>query len=152
MVNPIFYHGEKHNKKGILFTMGDEPYLNKISKGDIKEFVGDDIQADLTAEQLLTEVSRQYEVYHLMIEEGSGMRGSYGNEVKEKWTNLLGQRAIPVSDCTKIPEIIVSILEVMNGKDKTEIIDSWDGSTGIVVRKAIENLSEVKAGSSLVEF
>lgn len=143
---------EKHNKKGILFTMGDEPYLNKISKGDIKEFVGDDIQADLTAEQLLTEVSRQYEVYHLMIEEGSGMRGSYGNEVKEKWTNLLGQRAIPVSDCTKIPEIIVSILEVMNGKDKTEIIDSWDGSTGIVVRKAIENLSEVKAGSSLVEF
>lgn len=142
---------EKHNKKGILFTMGDEPYLNKISKEDIKKFVGDDIQSDLTAEQLLTEVSRQYEVYHLMIEEGSGMR-CYGDEVKNKWTNLLGQRAIPVSDCTKIPEIIVSILEVMNGKDKKEIIDSWDGSTGIVVRKAIQNLTEVKAGNDLIEF
>lgn len=142
---------EKRGKKGFLFTIGDEPYLNIISKEHIKKFVGDDIQADLTAEELLTEVSRQYEVYHLMIEEGSGMRHR-GDEVIEKWTNLLGQRAIIVSDCTKIPEIIVSILEVATGKDAKEVVGSWDGSTSVVVSKAISGLTTVDDSKELVEF
>ena len=145
---------EKRGKKGFLFTMGDEPYLNKISKDAIKKFVGDDIQSDLTADELLTEVSRQYEVYHLMIEEGSGMRYGYGSkeDVINKWTNLLGQRAILVSDCTKIPEIIVSILEVAAGKDVKEVVDSWDGSTSIAVSKAISSLTTVDDSKELVEF
>ena len=142
---------EKRGRKGFLFTIGDEPYLNNLSKEHIKNFVGDDAQSDLTAEELLTEVSRQYEVYHLMIEEGSGMRG-YGRNVIDKWTNLLGQRAILVSDCTKIPEIIVSILEVASGKDTKEIIDSWDGSTSVVVSKAISGLTTVDDSKELVEF
>lgn len=142
---------EKRGKKGFLFTMGDEPYLNNLSKEAIKKFVGDDIQADLTANELLTEVSRQYEVYHLMIEEGSGMRWGR-NEVIDKWTNLLGQRAILVSDCTKIPEIIVSILEVAAGKDAKEVVDSWDGSTSVAVSKAISGLTTVDDSKELVEF
>jgi hypothetical protein len=142
---------EKRGKKGFLFTMGDEPYLTNISKKAIKKFVGDDIQADLTAEELLTEVSRQYEVYHLMIEEGCGMR-MRGSNVVDQWTNLLGQRAILVSDCTKIPEIIVSILEVAAGKDAKEVIDSWDGSTSVAVSKAINGLTTVDDSKELVEF
>lgn len=142
---------EKRGKKGFLFTIGDEPYLNKISKNAIKEFVGDDIQADLTADELLTEVSRQYEVYHLMIEEGSGMRWSKNNVVN-KWTNLLGQRAILVSNCTKIPEIIVSILEVAAGKDAKEVVSSWDGSTSVAVSKAISGLTTIDDSKALVEF
>lgn len=142
---------EKRGKKGFLFTIGDEPYLDRISKDAIERFVGDDIASDLTAEELLTEVSRQYEVYHLMIEEGSGMRGG-GGHVITKWTNLLGQRAILVSDCTKIPEIIVSILEVAAGKDAEEIADSWDGSTSVAVRKAISGLTTVDDSKELIEF
>ena len=142
---------EKHGKKGFLFTIGDEPYLNNISARAIKKFVGDDIQSSLSAEELLTEVSRQYEVYHLMIEEGSGMRwGKY--DVVNKWTKLLGQRAILVSDCTKIPEIIVSILEVAAGKDAKEVIDSWDGTTSVAVSKAISELTKVDDSKELVEF
>lgn len=145
---------EKRGKKGFLFTIGDEPYLNNISKDAIKKFVGDDIQSDLTANELLTEVSRQYEVYHLMIEEGSGMRCGRGGRdvVITKWTNLLGQRAILVSDCTKIPEIIVSILEVAAGKDAKEVVDSWDGTTSIAVSKAISSLTNVDDSKELVEF
>ncbi len=142
---------ERHGKKGFLFTIGDEPYLNKISKDAIKKFVGDDIQSDLTADELLTEVSRQYEVYHLMIEEGSGMRWGK-DEVITKWTNLLGQRAILVSDCTKIPEIIVSILEVTAGKDVKEVVGSWDGSTSVAVSKAISGLTNIDDSKELVEF
>lgn len=142
---------EKRGKKGFLFTIGDEPYLTKISKDAIKRFVGDDIQSDLTADELLTEVSRQYEVYHLMIEEGSGMR-SRRDDVITKWTNLIGQRAVLVSDCTKIPEIIVSILEVATGKDAEEVVGSWDGSTSVAVSKAISGLTTVDDTKELVEF
>jgi len=143
---------DKRGKKGFLFTMGDEPYLTKLSKEDIKEFVGDDVQANLTAEELLAEVSRQYEVYHLMIEEGSGMSWGRKDGVISQWTDLLGQRAIRVSDCDKIPEIIVSILEVMAGKDADEVISSWDGSTSVVVKNAISGLTTVDSSTSLVEF
>ena len=142
---------EKRGKKGFLFTIGDEPYLNNISKDAIRRFVGDDIQSDLTADELLTEVSRQYEVYHLMIEEGSGMRWKK-DDVITKWTNLLGQRAVLVSDCTKIPEIIVSILEVAAGKDADEVVGSWDGSTAVAVSKAISSLTNVDDTKELIEF
>ena len=142
---------DKHGKKGFLFTIGDEPYLTDISAESIKRFVGDDIQYSLSADELLTEVSRQYEVYHLMIEEGSGMKWG-GDRVVDKWTNLLGQRAILVSDCTKIPEIIVSILEVAAGKDAKEVVDSWDGTTSVAVSKAISRLTKVDDSKELVEF
>lgn len=142
---------EKRGKKGYLFTLGDEPFLNNLSKEAIKEFVGDDVQSSLSADELLTEVSRQYEVYHLMIEEGSGM--GYGrSDVVDKWTNLLGQRAILVSDCSKIPEIIVSILEVATGKDAKDVVASWDGSTSVAVSKAISGLTKIDDSKELVEF
>lgn len=142
---------EKRGKKGFLFTIGDEPFLKTISKESIKRFVGDDIQGSLTADELLTEVSRQYEIYHLMIEEGSGMRWGR-DKVIDSWTNLLGQRAILVSDCSKIPEIIVSILEVASGKDAKEVVSSWNGDTSLAVSKAISGLTKVDDSTELIEF
>lgn len=57
-----------------------------------------------------------------------------------------------VSDCTKIPEIIVSILEVAAGKDAKEIVGLWDGSTSVAVRKAIRGLTNIDDTKELVEF
>ena len=70
----------------------------------------------------------------------------------ERWTDLIGQRAVLVSDCTKIPEIIVSILEVASGKDTGEVAASWDGSTSVVVSRAISGLANIDASKELVEF
>jgi len=142
---------EKRGKKGLLFTIGDEPYLDTLSAADIKKFVGDDIQANLSAEELLTEVSRCYDVYHLMIEEGSGMRGN-GSRVINKWTKLRGQQAIRVSDCTKIPEIIVSVPDVAAGTAAAAVAASWDGSPSVAVHSAISGLAAVRAENGLVEF
>ena len=141
----------KRNKKGYLFTMGDEKYLDVLGKDRIKYFIGDDVQANLTAEELYNEVSKQYVCYHLLIEEGCGMRVR-GREVIDKWQNLMGQYAIPVADCTKIPEIIVSILQVEAGKDKEAVTKSWDKSTALVVDKAIKNLEIAKGKEGLIEF
>lgn len=146
---------EKRNKKGFLFTIGDEKYLPILSKEAIKNFIGDKTKRDLEAKEILTEVSRQYEVYHLMIEEGNGMQyngGKERNNVVIQWTNLLGQHAICVSDCTKIPEIIVSILEIAAGKEKEEVIDSWDKSTSLVVKDAVSHLTAYQAEQDLIQF
>ena len=138
---------DKHNKKGFLFTVGDECCLNTLSKDHIKEFLGDDVEADLSREELLTEVSRKWEVYHLVVKPVS-----YQN-VETDWHSLLGDNSLYVENIDKIPEIIVSILELHNGKAVTDIVNSWDGSTALVVKKALGNLATTQNNAEgLIEF
>lgn len=137
---------DKHGKKGFLFTVGDECCLPKLTKNQIKEFIGDDIQADITAEEMLAEVSRKYEVYHLIVDPVCHQ------PVQTSWKKLLGANCVNVEDIDKIPEVIVSILELHAGKSVDEVVDSWDGSTAMVVKDAISGLYVVQTGNELVEF
>lgn len=144
---------EKRGKKGFLFTVGDEqptPYLRGC---DIERVFGYRPAFDrISAQELLTMVSRQYEVFHLMVEDGSYFR-SRGDEVVNQWTGLLGQRAIRLSDHSKMGEVIVSTLQVMRGADTDSVISSWDRQTGLVVSKAINSLTDkVEASDGLVRF
>lgn len=140
---------EKRGQKGYLFTIGDEEPPVNLTKTQIEQVFGYTIQEDkLSTEELLTMVNRTYEVFHLMIEEGY----NYTDMVKDMWLDLLGQHAILVVDHTKISEIIVSILEMVKGKDQAEIIKSWDGSTGLVVSQAIKGLVAGNEENDLVEF
>ena len=130
----------KRNKKGYLFTVGDEfptPYLRA---DNIKKILGDGPQADLTGDQLFQMVSRQYEVFHLMVEEGYCYRRR-GDEVRAAWTKILGQRAIPLSDHTKMAEVIVSTIQACEGINKDDIMKSWDGDTSLVIQHAIKDLN-----------
>ena len=146
---------EKRGKKGFIFTMGDDSYPEVLYADEIKEIFGDKIEGTgwLAMNEVLSQVNRSWEVFHLMIKEGSNMRWDNDRVIK-KWTNLLGERAIAVSDYTKIPQIIVSILERMAGKSVNDICDSWDGTTAVVVREAIGNLTipGKDEGSELVEL
>jgi hypothetical protein len=138
---------EKRGKKWYLFTIGDEEPTPIISAHAIHQFIGDSAQKDFTTEELLEMAARQYNVYHLIIEEGSHC-SSDRNAVVGKWSKLLGQHAIPVADHTKIAEIIVSILQHDAGVDKAKILKSWDGATALVVSKAIDGLSLVEGAAA----
>lgn len=133
---------EKRGKKGYLFTVGDERPTPKLSKEEIKQVFGDNAQSDMTAEQLLDAVTRQYEVFHIVVKEGSGWRYD-GSAVESQWKALLGQRVLFLDDHTKMGEVIVSTLQVFNGEDKAKVAASWDGSTSVVVAKALDSLSPV---------
>ncbi len=147
---------DKHGKKGFLFTLGDDSFPKMLTKHDIEDIFGDVIEKDiLSMDEILSQVNRKYEVFHLCLKEGSNIGSAWArtdNYVINEWTELLGERAIPVSDYTKIPQIIVSILERMAGKSLDEIADSWDGSTAVVVREALAGLAEKKENSELIEF
>ena len=140
----------KRNKKGFIFTFGDDGYPAKLTKREIKEIFGDDVEKDIPIDEILTKVNRQFEVYHFCMAQG----GRYRDSDYRNWQNLLGERAIRVKDYSKIPEIIVSILETYAGKDKDEIINSWDGSTAMAVADALSGLSVNKVSNSndLIEF
>lgn len=136
----------KRGKKGFIFTMGDDCFPAKLTKSEIKEVFGDEMSEDISTESLLAQVNRKYEVFHLILD-----RHEDSSQIN-KWRDLLGERAIKVPDCSKIPEIIVSILETMGGKDVDAVAASWDGSTALVVKEALGGLKSITAKSDLVEF
>lgn len=137
---------EKRKKKGFLFTIGDECNHKKLTKEQIKKFFGDDVESDMTADALLKEVSRQYEVFHLVV-------GNYKYHGSlEDWKETLGERAFLVTDYTKIPEIIESTMEVMDGKNVDTVAAQWDGSTSVVVKTAIGGLTNISKNNELIEF
>ncbi|HAG12794.1 MAG TPA: hypothetical protein DCG49_02900 [Ruminococcus sp.] len=133
---------EKRQQKGVIFTLGDDGYPEKMLTKEIEKVFGDRISEDINTEALLAQVSRHYDVFHLMV-----MDGRSENTVKlPKWRALMGERAIAVTDVNAIPEIIVSLLESVAGRDTEEIINSWDGNTQLAVRNALCGLSAQKKG------
>lgn len=131
---------EKRNKKGYLFTVGDEEIPEPLTRAQIKKVLDIDIEMDEIANlDLLTMVGRKYEVFHIIVEEGSHAL-NHGDRVRQRWTELLGQRAIPLADHTKLSEVIVSTIEVAEGRDKSAVAASWGGDTSMVVARAVSGL------------
>lgn len=131
----------KRQKKGYLFTIGDECPPENITADDVERIFGYRPQFDvMSTKDLLDLVSRQYEVFHIITEEGSYCR-SYRDKVVDSWRRVLGQRVLILSDHNKLSELIVSTLQVINGEDKNKVVKSWDHSTALVIKDAIKDLT-----------
>lgn len=154
-----WYFAARHTKcdainkgrKGIIITMGDDGVQPTISASEIKDVFGDDIEgSSIKTSELLNEINRDWEVFHISIAEGH----SYSNRVKTEWEDMLGSHAIVVDDIDKLPEVIVSILQALNGDSVDSIAESWDGSTAVVVKEALKNLAitPLNSGSEVVVF
>lgn len=129
---------EKRGKKGYLFTMGDEQPTPRLLKGDLQRIFGPGIQQDFDMDALLTMASRQWEIFHIIVDEGAHGKD---HATDEKWKKVLGQRVIHLADHTKMAEVIVSAIQVAEGTDHKTVADSWDGTTSLVVSKAIKGVA-----------
>jgi hypothetical protein len=129
---------EKRGKRGYLFTVGDEEAPHALTKDQIKRFIGDDTEAELSPLDTLQLAQRLYDVYHVIIEEGSHARAHMSNVVNS-WDKLLGQRVIRLADHKKLAETIVSAIEVAEGRDAGDSAAGW-GSGSRVVHEAVKNL------------
>lgn len=107
-------HFEKRGKKGILFTVGDEPVLRELSEHAQREIMGDGQYEDMTSVELLDKAREKYEVFHLHIMEGSnGMR----KEVQDGWKQLMGDHVIMVEHKEDVARIIADkVLEVVSAQ------------------------------------
>lgn len=122
----------KNGRKGYLFTIGDEPPLLKLPAEAIHKFLGGTAEADISSADLFAAVSQHWHVFHLIVKPT--------NDATRKWRDLIGQHAIEVSDYTKMGEVIVSTIQVMEGEDAGHVAASWSGDTSLVVAKAVGGL------------
>lgn len=143
---------EKRNKKGYLFTIGDEEAPQAVLRSHIEKIFGDSVQQDYSTEQLLNMVSKMYHVFHIVVEEGNHAK-HYLPEVMDSWTKLLGQRVLRLSNHKNLAEVVVSAIEVNEGKDADSVIKSWSGSTSVVVGRALGGLTTTGSkGRGVVKF
>jgi len=136
----------KRGKKGYLFTVGDEKPPIRLLKKQALDLFGDEIEADIPVEDLIALVSRQYEIFHLVVEEGMNYRSIGRDVVYDSWTKLLGQRVLPLVDHTKLSEVVVSAIQINEGATEEEVIASWDGSTAMAVKSAVNGMTSAKSG------
>lgn len=129
----------KRGKRGYLFTIGDEEAPGTLTRGQIAEFIGDSPESEQDSESMLADAQRLYDVFHIIIGEGSHAKG-YPDRVRSSWTNLIGQHAIWLKDHTKLAETIVSAIEVVEGRDAAVSTKKF----GTVVYDAVKHLPKSK--------
>lgn len=122
---------EKRAKRGYLFTIGDEEAPQDLTKAQIKEFIGDDVQHLGNTMELLEAAQRTYDVFHVVIKQGSHAK-RYLDRVMSSWTDLLGQRVIPLDDYKMLAQTIVSVIEVAEGTAARDSAARWGRGASVV--------------------
>ena len=136
---------EKRKRKGYLFTIGDEPVLDVITKEQISKVFGVEAQADIKAVDALRMVSRDWEVFHIILANEGYCRSSL-RDVVQSWKALLPERAVQLDDVDKLAETIVSLIQVTEGANAAAVASSWSGSTSVTVANALRDLSPAGGG------
>lgn len=124
----------KRHRKGYLFTIGDECPLSQITRAQVKTFTGVDPKSDVQTSDLLALVSKTWNVFHLIVSP------VISQPVVQTWRSLLQQRAIEVSDHNRLAEVIISIIQIVEGYNTSEVVSSWKGGISDVVRHAVGSL------------
>jgi len=138
---------EKRGKKGYLFTLGDEEAPEDLLASEIRKVFGNQETKDYTSEQLLNMASKMYHVYHIVVKQGSHAR-HYFDDVMKSWKELLGQRVLVLEKNEDLAEVIVSTIEVNEGRAIKDVIDSWSPDKALSVKTAITQLAPYEGGSS----
>lgn len=130
---------EKRGKKGYLFTIGDELPPPGVSGYDLKKVFGKgEWPSQVSATESLADAQEKYEVFHVIVEQGDFCRRNK-EEVTSKWKRILDRRAIRLSDYNYISQVIISAIEVSEGRDPIDVINSWElPDVKVAVRYALE--------------
>ena len=117
---------EKRGKKGYLFTIGDElPPQQTTSKSRLMECTNISIQGNSNCKDSLEAAQQKYSVFHIIVEQGDFCRRAK-DEVTRAWRNLLGKRAINLSNYEYLSEVILSVISVNEGADPEAVAASWE--------------------------
>ncbi|HEX7816513.1 hypothetical protein [Dyella sp.] len=139
----------KRNTKGYLFTVGDEQVPPALTVAQAQAIFGDDIERDYSPADLLALAERYYHVFHIIVEQGNACSSPASRDaVFDSWHHLMGQRVIPLSDYTRLSEVLVSTIQANEGAHAADVAASWTGDTALVVRRALAGLPSPTAGAT----
>jgi len=138
---------EKRGKRGYLFTVGDEEVPEGLHPHHIERVLGYTPETEYSVNQLLEMAQRSYDVFHIVVREGSHCRHPSGyNAVRASWTNLLGQHVIVLEDHKALAETIVTAIEVAEGRDAATSAKGWGRRAGAVL-EATRHLPKGSGGT-----
>jgi len=129
----------KRAKRGYLFTVGDEEAPGDLTKDQIKRFIGDTLESDLSTKDMLALAQRKYDCYHVVITQGDHCRHAR-SRVEQSWKDLIGQHLIILDDYTQLAETIVSAIEVAEGRAAEESTKTWTNAKAVY--NAVKNLPQ----------
>lgn len=143
----------KRKKKGYIFTVGDEGIHGVeggngqkygVTKEQAERILGLKIERDYTAEEIYAMVSAKFHVYHIVIGQGhkDDIDSSFGRLMPDRLLFIEGDNA------DLLPELIVSTIEVNEGRNKQDVAKSWGGDTSIVIADAMRSLVTSDGGDA----
>lgn len=107
---------DKRNKKGFVFTIGDEPCLINLPKRAITEIMGDSGIAErdyYSREELLAKAQEKNHVFHIHVNHGN-------RRCDPSWNQMFGDNLIIVTDFNTIPKVISET--ILANMDSSELI------------------------------
>lgn len=113
----------KRGKKGYLFTIGDELPPTTLLQANMQRIFslsymeGDHYQS----QEWLKKAQEQWEVFHIIVEEGS-YASSNLDRVCREWRSLLGRRAIRLLRHQDLPHVILAVMQVNEGLNPEVVI------------------------------
>lgn len=115
----------KRGQKGFLFTFGDEKApdlpLGQVHLSNV--FGTADIPMYHSTAELLAEVKKTYNVFHIIIEQGSYCGSHYRlQEVRGSWSELMGNNAIFLRNVDDLSEVVIATIRIACGEDMNEVI------------------------------
>lgn len=135
---------EKRGQRGYLFVIGDEIPYAKVKRKEVEAIIGDGLQASIPVEDVVTELRRTYDVYHVLPQ----MTSNWNNPaVHRRWVELLGQNALRLEEPAAICELIASTIGVAEGKVGLEHLtdDLEKAGSSAAAAQAVRNSLMVRA-------
>lgn len=113
---------EKRGEKGFLFTFGDEeaPY-ETLSIAEQTQVFGAGQYIPMQPREILDAAKKMYNVFHIVIEQGSYARSRL-DSVKKTWTDLLGNNVLFLKDFRNLSELVTSTIRIAKGEDMSQVI------------------------------
>lgn len=109
---------KKRNQKGFVFTIGDRATIRKdfSPAATIHTVTGDQSHAT-SPEDVLKEAQKKFHLFHIMIDGDNSYNRS-----------LMNGHAMTIqkTDIDLIPQIIISTIQLQNGKDREAVLAQWD--------------------------
>lgn len=130
---------EKRGEKGFLFTVGDEAPWSKLEAETQKKLLGYAQPEDISIKDLLEEVSRSWNVFHVHIQEGT-----YRDDprVFEEWRQLLGERFLVLDNYQNLAELIASTVAIVRGVDRATVTAGLTASAAKSVSTALAKVGQ----------
>lgn len=126
---------EKRHKKGFLFTIGDAAQCRDGEQDLLPLYprvFGEDVRMSVT--EILSEAQKKFEVFHLFLEDGEARPPSIVGRLPGH-TMLIAPGEIDA-----IPEILISVMQMVEGKSMEDAVAQWPELKRPIVTKALKSL------------